>query len=209
MPSSYAFCRPFSCFDISLNLQRCKGGEQRPRPCLLSPTTPHTRQQKHRAERRRRRHPMLSLSCTSNKAIEAGPLAPPTIVGRLPRGWGMSPSYPFIPPLDLCVFVCRKFRFMRETNRTLLCEAGICMWVLCVSCVSVCDCGACVQTFGVGPVGVCASTLRRAIIHTHAPTLYLWLYHPTTAATTLEADTNTAVGIYILRPAYVQICECE
>lgn len=132
MPSSYAFCRPFSCFDISLNLQRCKGGEQRPRPCLLSPTTPHTRQQKHRAERRRRRHPMLSLSCTSNKAIEAGPLAPPTIVGRLPRGWGMSPSYPFIPPLDLCVFVCRKFRFMRETNRTLLCEAGICMWVLCV-----------------------------------------------------------------------------
>lgn len=148
---------------------------------------------------------MLSLSCTSNKAIEAGPLAPPTIVGRLPRGWGMSPSYPFIPP-SICVCLC--------AGNFVLCARQIAPYYVrqayvCGSCVSVCDCGACVQTFGVGPVGVCASTLRRAIIHTHAPTLYLWLYHPTTAATTLEADTNTAVGIYILRPAYVQICECE
>lgn len=83
------------------------------------------------------------------------------------------------------VCMCRKFRFMRETNRTLLC-ARMCVCVCVRVCVWLLVCVVCVSTF------------RRAIIHTHAGQAISMALSP-------NSHTHTHIRIYILRAC---VCVC-
>lgn len=148
--------------------------------------------------------PLPLLSCSSNKAIEAAPSARRRSRLLLASYEGKPPGQPVIhlSTQPTTPFLRRQCVCVQEISFYARDKSHLIMWG-----AHVCVCGnkslcrhsvACLLGWLVGCLlGVCVATLRRAIIHTHAPTLYLWLYHPTTA------NSGPPTGIYILRPAYV------